>query len=469
MRLGLAPRLLFVAGLAAGAVGSRVAARAGAGQEQVVSLRGDGVGEASRGGVPAAAPEPSLEPGGSATRAAELPRQLLSTPRRLAAAVMPPSMPEPAPLRLAVLTVRLARNQTLTQALARLPLGPGQAQAILSALAGKLPFRKARPGDQLRVERVEGESDIRRFTYRQSAADEWSVTLGPDGEATGEKRTVRLTTQLARVEVPIHGSVWESLERAGEEPALAVLAADALAFDVDFYQEVRAGDRLCLLVEKVLADGKLLRYGDILAVAYQGELSGERSLFRFTDSSGFSGYYDPDGRPARRGFLRSPLRYAHMTSGFGIRVHPILGYVKAHQGVDYGAATGTPVLAVAEGTVKKAGWLGGCGKAVVLSHRNGLESIYCHLSRVSVRPGARVSQKQVVGLVGMTGLATGPHLHYAVRRGGAYVNPASIKVPREAPLTGAQREAFLRAATPLRAELEAEPVAQGDAGDAPRG
>ncbi len=375
-----------------------------------------------------------------------------------------PSVPVPAvlaqpPLRMSVLTVRLGRNQTLGQALSHLSLAPGQAQGILKALQDKFPFHRAKPGDQLRVERTEAEKALLRFTYRQSAAEEWTVAPGEGGALRGEKRAVVLSTEVARVDVEIRGSVWESLQKAGEDPALAVTAADVLAWDVDFYQDVRAGDRMKVLVEKVYADGKLLRYGEVLGAEYVGEVTGRKRLFRYTDPTGQTSYYDDEGNSARRGFLKSPLRYAHLTSGFGSRVHPVLGYVKAHQGVDYGAPTGTPVWAVGDGTVSQSGWNGGCGRSVTLHHRNGLDTVYCHLSAVAVHHGAHVSQKQVIGMVGQTGLATGPHLHYAVKRGGAFMNPLHLKIPREAPLAREQRADFEVKVAPLRAKLDASPVA----------
>jgi murein DD-endopeptidase MepM/ murein hydrolase activator NlpD len=370
-----------------------------------------------------------------------------------------PPVVEPPPLRLSVLTLRLARNQTLGQALSRLDLGPGQAQAILEALKDKFPFQRARPGDQLRLERVEGEKALHRFTYRQSVAEEWTVRPGAGGVLRGEKRAVALTTEVARVEVEIRGSVWESLARAGEDPGLAAAASDVLAWDVDFDQDVRPGDRMKVLVEKVYADGRMLRYGEVLAAAYEGSAAGRKRLFRYTDPTGQTSYYDDEGNSARRGFLKSPLPYAHLTSRFGSRVHPVLGFVKAHQGVDYGAPPGTPVWSVGDGTVALAGWNGPCGKQVTVRHRNGFETVYCHLSSVAVHPGSHVSQKQVIGAVGATGRATGPHLHYAVRRGGAFVNPLQLKVPREAPVAAEHRADFEARIGPVRARLDASPTA----------
>ena len=388
---------------------------------------------------------------GSAAVASAAPTAVPSVPPR--------AVPEAPPLRLSVLTVKLAPNQTLGQVLARLKLAPGQAQGILRALASKFPLRRARPGDQIRLERVESDLSLRRLSYRQSPAEEWTVTAGQDGALKAEKRTVALKTERSRVDVEITGSVWESLQRAGEDPVLAVIASDVLAWDVDFYQDVRSGDHLKVLVEKVTVDGKLLRYGEVLAAEYDGSVTGQRRLFRYEDPQGFASYYDDAGNSARRGFLKSPLKYAHLTSRFGSRLHPLLGFVRSHLGVDYGAPVGTPVWAVGDGTVSQAGNNGGCGKSVTLRHRNGFETVYCHLSAIAVHLGARVAQKEVVGAVGQTGLATGPHLHFAVRQGGIFVNPLSLKVPREAPIAPEQRADFEEKVAPLRAALDASPRA----------
>jgi murein DD-endopeptidase MepM/ murein hydrolase activator NlpD len=376
-----------------------------------------------------------------------------------ALATAPVAAPEQPLLRLSVLTVRLARNQTLGQVLSRLSLAPGQAQAILTALKDKFPFHRSRPGDQIRIERLDADASVHRFTYRQNAADEWTVVRDEGGTLRGEKREVTVSTELSRVDVEIRGSVWESLQRADEDPALAVLAADVLAWDVDFYQDVRAGDRLKVLVEKVYADGKLLRYGEVLGAEYSGRVTGRKRLFRYTDPTGRTSYFDDSGNSARRGLLKSPLKYAQVSSRFGNRVHPVLGYVKAHQGVDYRAPVGTPVWAVGDGVVTQAGWNGSCGKAVTLRHRNGLDTIYCHLSTVAVHSGERVGQKQVIGLVGQTGRATGPHLHYAVKRHEAFVNPLHLKVPPEAPISSQHRADFDERIAPLRAALDRVPVA----------
>jgi murein DD-endopeptidase MepM/ murein hydrolase activator NlpD len=392
---------------------------------------------------------------GAAGRLRAVPEPLPATasPAELQAAA-PAMKPAAPPERFASISARLARNQTLNQALFALQLPAAEVKAVIDALAGHFPFRKARPGDQLRLERREDDGALHRFSYRQGPADEWIVERLPDGTLRGTKRPVELTSEIGRVSVEIRSSPYESLQAAGEDPGLAVLAADVLAWDVDFYQDVRAGDRMRIVVEKTLVDGKLLRYGEVLAAEYDGAATGRKRLFRYTDPDGQTSYFDDDGQSARRGFLKSPLKYANITSKFGNRRHPVLGYNRAHEGIDYGAPVGTPIWSVGDGQVKSAGWNGGCGKTVIVRHRNGYESVYCHMSAIAVGAGKPVSQKQVIGYVGQTGLATGPHLHFGVKRGGQYVNPLQLKVPREAPVKAEWMPDFREKIAPLRERLE---------------
>jgi len=373
----------------------------------------------------------------------------------------PPALPPapPLPERFETSTARLGPNQTLGQVLPKLGLTAADSGAVVMALAPLFPARKARAGDQLVVERRAGDRALHRFTLRQGFADEWQVARAADGTLTASRRPVELVKETVRVAVDVEGSVYDSLLRSHEDPTLAVLAADVLAWDVDFYRDVRGGDRMEVLVEKSTADGRFLRYGEVLAVAYRGAVSGKKRLFRWTAPDGQTSYFDDEGTSAQRGFLRTPLRYAHVTSGFGNRKHPMLGYQAAHLGVDYGAPTGTPVWAVGDGVVSQAGWNGGCGNSVTIRHRNGLQTLYCHLSQVLVSAGKGVSQKAVIGLVGSTGLSTGPHLHYAVLRGGGYINPAGLKVPRSEPVRAEWMSSFKDAIAPLRARLDGESLA----------
>jgi murein DD-endopeptidase MepM/ murein hydrolase activator NlpD len=210
-------------------------------------------------------------------------------------------------------------------------------------------------------------------------------------------------------------------------------------------------------VEKFVSKGRVLRYGEVLAAAYEGGLVGTRRVFRYQQPEGQANYFQEDGTSARKTFLKSPLKYAHVTSGFGSRFHPVLQYVKNHNGVDYGTPIGTPVWAVADGTVTKAQNTGAGGNTVCVRHINGLETCYLHLSKygAGVRVGARVSQKQVIAYSGNTGRSTGPHLHFALKRNGQFVNPLNQKYPRADPLPKAQLPEFLARAKELASQLDA--------------
>ncbi len=377
------------------------------------------------------------------------------------AAAAPAPLPPPPPDVTRATSRLVGRNQVPTLVLASLGLDSNEVQAVLGALDGVLSFKRIQPGDQVRLEREVAGGAIRSLSWRQGPADEYLVRPCPAG-LCGSKREVAVTRQVILVSVAIRSSVSEALQAAGHDTGLVAAAADVLAWDVDFYQDVRGGDSLKLVVERFDADGRFWKYGDVLATEYEGKVTGRKRLFRYTDPGGDTGYYDDAGTSARRGFLKAPVPYVHLTSRFGSRRHPLLGYVRAHQGVDYGAPAGTPVWAVGDGVVTLAGWNGGCGLTVQVRHRNGFESVYCHLSRVNVAAGARVGQRQVVGRVGTTGLSTGPHLHFAIRQGGAYVNPLRLHLPRGEPVKAEWRDDFQARIDAARRQIDRASLAQID-------
>ena len=234
----------------------------------------------------------------------------------------PSATPGPAtPARFTSVAVRLQKNQTLNQALFSLRLAAAEVNEVVDALRGHFPVPQGPPRRSAPPRAGGGRrpAPLHVPPGRRGRVDRRAA---PDGTLQGAKRPVELTTEVARVAVTIESSLYESLARAEEDPGLAVLAADVLAWDVDFYQDVRSGDRMRILVEKVYADGKLLRYGEVLAAEYDGVATGRKRLFRYTDATGQTSYFDDEGASARRGFLKSPLKYAHITSSFGRRRHP---------------------------------------------------------------------------------------------------------------------------------------------------
>jgi len=295
------------------------------------------------------------------------------------------------------------------------------------------------------------------FDYRQSAADEWQVRREGD-RLVGDRRKLEVERRVEAVELRVASSLYESALASGEDPTIALMLSEVFAWDIDFYQDVRNGDVVRAVVEKELVGGRLLRYGEVLAADYRGEAVGHKRVFRFTPQGGSASYFQEDGTSARRAFLKSPLKFAQVTSGFGSRFHPILHYRKEHNGVDYAAPVGTPVWAVGDGTVVKAGYDGAAGKHVCLRHLNQLETCYLHLSAfgAGLRAGARVQQKQVIAYTGSTGRSTGPHLHFALKRAGRFINPLRQASPRSEPLARAQLPGFREEVARLAARLDGE-------------
>src|SRR5438067_13354517 len=241
--------------------------------------------------------------------------------------------------------------------------------------------------------------------------------------------------------------------------SVEIRPGDIFAWDFDFTADTRTGDRFRLLVEKRYAGDRFVNYGRILVAQY---VSNGRVISGVGFEAGGEGrysFYDPEGRSLKKSFLKSPLEFSRITSRFTYaRPHPILGGTLPHLAVDYAAPPGTPVRAVADGTVSHAGWDGGYGLAVRVRHRSGYQTLYAHLSRFGhdVRAGTRVNQRQVIGYVGSTGLSTGPHLHYEVIKGGRRVNPLGEKFIPGDPIPRAERTEFERYTHALIARLEAE-------------
>jgi murein DD-endopeptidase MepM/ murein hydrolase activator NlpD len=245
-----------------------------------------------------------------------------------------------------------------------------------------------------------------------------------------------------------HPSVVAAMEETGETIQLAMSLAEIFAGQIDFDSDLQRGDRFDVLVEKSSHDGQFSGYGAILGARFQTDGRDLRAL-RWTDpSNGRADYYDENGRSLKRFFLRTPLRFEpRITSGFSrSRLHPVFRTYRAHLGIDYAAPTGAPVVAAASGTVISAGWSGGGGNMVHLRHASGYETYYLHLSAITkgVRPGARVDQGQLIGKVGATGTATGPHLDYRLKKNGAFVNPLieHRKLPPGEPVSPAYLAAF---------------------------
>ncbi len=351
----------------------------------------------------------------------------------------PPAPPAPTPPQ-AIETV-LRRGETLESALRRSGLGRQDAAAIVAALGGAVNMRRLAPGERLTV-RPAPDGRPSEITYWRSPIERYDIRE-ENGRWMTRTVSADLETRVVAVVGELRDSLFASMERLGESAALTARLVNLFEWDFDFAADSLPGDRFRFLVEKRYADGVFVGYGDILIAQYATAGRAVLTGVAFPDGRGRTDYYDAAGRSVRKMFLRAPLDFTRITSGFShAREHPILGGLRPHLAIDYGAPVGTPVRAVAEGVVSSAGWDGGFGWSITLRHTRGYETMYNHLSRIEVRRGERVRQRQIIGRVGSTGLSTGPHLDYRVRKNGTFVNPLGERFIPGSPVPAHRHRAF---------------------------
>jgi murein DD-endopeptidase MepM/ murein hydrolase activator NlpD len=328
-----------------------------------------------------------------------------------------------------VIRALVPQRATLAALLDTHQLLANEAIEIVRSLSQTLDLRRFRAGQPYRLERF-FDGRVREFEYEIDSHKRVIVRRDHPNHDTFAVEVADIPKRIDRVVVEgaitrDTPSLVQALDAAGENIELSLALADVFSGEMDFNSDLQPGDTFRLLVERATReDGEFGGYGPVLVAEYVN--AGRRmQAVRFTPPDGKPGYYDADGRSLKRFFLKSPLKFEpRITSSFSrARRHPVLNYTRAHNGVDYGAPSGAPVVSVAGGVVTFAGWTNGGGRTVKVRHASGYESEYLHLSAIAVKRGLRVGQGDVVGRVGATGLATGPHLHYGLRRNGAYVNP----------------------------------------------
>lgn len=366
----------------------------------------------------------------------------------------------PAPIEVRIYTEgQLRRGETLAGALDRQDVSAQLVHDIATALRPVFDFRYARAGDRYRLAQDE-RGQLVEFDYRRS---EWEgYTLRRAGETlVAERVQPDLHVEHARVAGVIATSLYDAVDALGESGELAHDFAEIFAWDVDFSRSVRPGDEFHILYERryvksAQGEPRYVGAGRILAARYSRVMGEEYSAVYFEHAAGKGGYYRADGSAVERQFLQAPLTYRRISSNFSTaRVHPITGRRRPHLGIDYAAATGTSVWAVANGRVTFRGWLGGLGKTVKIRHDNGYESWYGHLSRFpNLRVGQQVRQKQVIGYVGSTGLSTGPHLHFTLQKNGRLVNPSTVRAAVAAPIPPQKMKQFAEARDGLLQALD---------------
>jgi murein DD-endopeptidase MepM/ murein hydrolase activator NlpD len=323
----------------------------------------------------------------------------------------------------------------------------------LPGIRQSLDFLK--PGDAIRVTHL-NDGGIKELSRKVSETQTLKVVRGDEGFAA-QLISNPVQTRIRTASATIDSSLFQAAEAADISDVVALKLANVFAWDIDFVLDIRQGDRFTAVYEQVYQDGKYLHDGDVLAAEFVNDGKVYRAV-RFAADDGSTGYYSPDGKPLRKAFLRAPVDFTRVSSGFNAaRLHPILNFIRGHMGTDYAAPTGTPVHAAGDGRVSFEGVHGGYGRSIVLAHSNSVSTLYGHLSRFAakLRTGSHVNQGDVIGYVGMTGLATGPHLHYEYLMNGVHMNPQTVRLPGAAPLRDDSLVKFHAVATPLLVSLSA--------------
>ncbi len=335
-------------------------------------------------------------------------------------------------------------GDTLATALSRLKIDDLEIQRLLATDAVRQMASSIRAGRHIQATTSQ-DGQLLAVRFERGDAPALTVRRQGDSFASEDSRDV-VETRVVMRSGRIVSSLYGATDSAGIPDKIADKMAETFSTSLDFREDLRRGDTFSVVYTVDYRNGEPVSTGKLLAAEFFNAGKAYRAVL-FRDASGQESYYTPEGESLKKGFLRSPLEFSRVTSSFSSsRLHPVLGYARAHTGVDFGAPTGTRVKATGDATVEFAGRRGGYGNLVILRHQNGYETYYGHLSAFApgIRQGRAVSQGDVIAYVGATGVATGPHLHYEVRIAGKPYNPLSVKLPGSPPLAAAQHARFLQ-------------------------
>jgi murein DD-endopeptidase MepM/ murein hydrolase activator NlpD len=368
-------------------------------------------------------------------------------------ATLAPAAAPAAPERASV-DVVVARNDTLDRIFRRLKLNLADLASLRSVPHVREALDSLRPGESLHFEHKDG--SLYSLERRLNESQILKVSRDPAEGLKADVLQNPLEMRMRTVRGVIDSSLFEAVAAAGAHDQTAVALADIFGWDVDFVLDVRQGDAFVVTYPEIYRDGVYVRDGPIQAAEFVNNGRDFRAV-RYTDPDGGSHYYTPEGKSLHKAFLRTPVEFTRVSSRFNsARYHPILNLIRAHKGVDYAAPMGTPVRAAGDGRIRFAGRMGGYGNLVEIEHSSSVVTVYGHLSRFArgTRVGAHVTQGVVIAYVGMTGLATGPHLHYEYRVNGVFKNPQTVALPGASPIEARWREDFLAKSAPLLISLE---------------
>jgi len=353
-----------------------------------------------------------------------------------------PAETHEASLGFSTIEVVVSRNDTMDRLFRRFELNLGDLASLRDLPELRSQVDRLKPGELLRFTHRGGE--LVGLERKLSDSETLKVTRDANGFSSDVlENPLEIRTRTASA--TIQNSLFQAAADAELSDRVAFDLAEIFQYDIDFVLDIQSGDRFTVVYEEVFQDGVSLRTGNILAAKFVNDGREYRAV-RYVDAEGRSQYFSPDGKSLRKAFIRAPVQFSRISSRFNpSRKHPVLNRIRAHRGVDYAAPVGTPVRAAGEGRVKFVGQQGGFGNVIELEHGSGVVTVYGHLSRFAknLRRGQRVELAQVIGYVGMTGLATGPHLHYEYRIRGIHKNPQTVPLPDAEPISATERERFL--------------------------
>ncbi len=349
--------------------------------------------------------------------------------------------------------IEIRRNDTLDAIFRQLRLSLADLAELRMLPEVRKSLDRLRPGDVILLTHLDGE--LKSLTRRLSDTDTLSITRDDAGFSTDIIENP-LEVEQASLGGTIDSSLFGAVNAAGGSDGLAITLADVFKYDIDFVNEVQPGDSFAVAYEQQWQDGEYVRDGEIVAAEFVNKGRVFRAL-RYQLPDGSMEYFTPEGQSVRKAFLRFPVQFGRVSSGFNLaRRHPVLNTVRAHKGIDFAAPVGTAIKAAGSGRVSFRGVKGGYGNVVILSHAGSVTTLYGHMSRFAsgLRVGDKVKQGEVIGYVGKTGLATGPHLHYEYRVNGVHRNPAKVPLPKAESVPASLREDFLAKTAPLLARLD---------------
>lgn len=347
-------------------------------------------------------------------------------------------------------SVTVRNGQTLDRIFRDQQFSIGLLHSILALDNDTARLTRIRPGDQFDFIRHD-DGSLKRMRYAIDEENYLLIDHGPEG-TVASRQAREIFREPAETEGRIESSLFLAAKAAGMSDAMTMQLANIFGWDIDFVLDIREGDQFFVLYDKVYRDGEYLRDGDILAATFINQ--GERYQAILHEQDGVLAYYSPDGRPMKKAFLRAPLNFSYISSNFNPkRFHPILKRVKAHNGIDYRAPTGTPVYAAGQGRVIKSAYDKYNGHHVFIQHSGSIVTKYLHFTKRNVKQGQGVKQGQVIGYVGSTGMSTAPHLHYEFVVNGVHRNPSTVPLPKADPLNGEILASFQTAAAPLQNRL----------------